>query len=121
MRRFRRRSLGCSVCRARMRDCEITIAMKPGPTEANRKKRCAVNTIDISTVDKRVATVTLKRPEVRNAFNEQTIAEITRAFRELGANEDIRAIVLAAKGAAFCAGADLNWMKKMAGYSYEEN
>ncbi|HJV52565.1 MAG TPA: enoyl-CoA hydratase/isomerase family protein, partial [Noviherbaspirillum sp.] len=48
-------------------------------------------------------------------------AEIAQAFRELGADGGIRAIVLAARGPAFCAGADLNWMKKMAGYTHEEN
>ena len=69
----------------------------------------------------RVATVTLNRPEVRNAFNETTIAELTDAFRQLDARGDIRAIVLAANGSAFCAGADLNWMKRMATFSYEEN
>lgn len=68
-----------------------------------------------------VARVTLNRPEVRNAFNEGLIAELTAAFTELGAREDLRAIVLAAEGKAFCAGADLNWMKAMAGYSWEEN
>lgn len=72
-------------------------------------------------LDGRVATVTLNRPEVRNAFNETTIAEITQVFRELGRNGDVRTIVLAANGPAFCAGADLNWMKKMAGYTHEEN
>ena len=69
----------------------------------------------------RVATVTLARPDVRNAFNETTIAELTTAFEWLDAHEGVRAIVLAAEGAAFCAGADLNWMKKMAGYSDDEN
>ncbi|CAB3674331.1 enoyl-CoA hydratase/isomerase family protein [Trinickia soli] len=68
-----------------------------------------------------VATVTLNRPDVRNAFNETTIAELTDAFRQLDTREDVRAIVLAANGPAFCAGADLNWMKKMAGFSDEEN
>ncbi|MES2150120.1 MAG: enoyl-CoA hydratase/isomerase family protein [Pseudomonadota bacterium] len=77
-------------------------------------------TLDI-TFAERVATVTLNRPEVRNAFNETTIAELALAFDELGRNEDLRAIVLAANGAAFCAGADLNWMKKMAAYSHAEN
>jgi methylglutaconyl-CoA hydratase len=72
-------------------------------------------------MDGRVATVTLNRPEVRNAFNETTIAEITQVFRELGQNGDVRTIVLAANGPAFCAGADLNWMKKMAGYTHAEN
>lgn len=68
-----------------------------------------------------VATVTLNRPDVRNAFNETTIAEIKQAFSELGDDAGLRAIVLAANGPAFCAGADLNWMKKMAGYTHAEN
>jgi methylglutaconyl-CoA hydratase len=68
-----------------------------------------------------VARVTLNRPEVRNAFNEGLIAELTAAFTELGARPDLRAIVLAAEGKAFCAGADLNWMKAMSGYSWDEN
>jgi methylglutaconyl-CoA hydratase len=68
-----------------------------------------------------VGTITLNLPEVRNAFNETAIAEITQAFRELGADGGIRVIILAARGPAFCAGADLNWMKKMAGYTHEEN
>lgn len=68
-----------------------------------------------------VATVTLNRPEVRNAFNETMIAEITQAFVELSSDTTIRAIVLAANGPAFCAGADLNWMKKMADYTQVEN
>lgn len=68
-----------------------------------------------------IATVTLARPEVRNAFNDELIALLERAFRELGARDDVRCIVLAAKGEAFCAGADLNWMKRMAGFSREEN
>jgi methylglutaconyl-CoA hydratase len=68
-----------------------------------------------------VTTVTLNRGEVRNAFNEVAIREITYAFRHLGEQPDVRAIVLAADGPAFCAGADLNWMKKMAGYTHEEN
>jgi methylglutaconyl-CoA hydratase len=76
--------------------------------------------IDI-TMHERVATVTLDRPDVRNAFNEATIAELALAFDELGRDEDVRAIVLAANGSAFCAGGDLNWMKQMAGYSDAEN
>ncbi|MDR3396066.1 MAG: enoyl-CoA hydratase/isomerase family protein [Pandoraea sp.] len=72
-------------------------------------------------VDAHVATITLNRPEVRNAFNETVIEELTGAFRALATNDDVRVIVLAAEGVAFCAGADLNWMKKMAGYSDTEN
>jgi methylglutaconyl-CoA hydratase len=77
-------------------------------------------TLDISLADK-VATVTLNRPELRNAFNEHAIAELALAFDELSQNEMVRVIVLAANGPAFCAGADLNWMKKMAAYSQSEN
>ena len=68
-----------------------------------------------------VATVTLNRPDVRNAFNAALIAEITQTFRELGARSDVRCIVLAASGTAFCAGADLNWMRSMADYTHEQN
>lgn len=68
-----------------------------------------------------IARVTLNRPEVRNAFNEGLIAELTAAFTDLGQRNELRAIVLAAEGKAFCAGADLNWMKAMAGYSWDEN
>ena len=68
-----------------------------------------------------VATVTLSRPEVRNAFNDEVIAELTQAFTELGKNDAVRAIVLAAEGPAFCAGADLNWMRRMADYTHAEN
>ncbi len=73
------------------------------------------------TVADKVAVVTLNRPDLRNAFNEQAIAELARVFDELGRNDAVRAIVLAANGPSFCAGADLNWMKKMAGYSHDEN
>jgi methylglutaconyl-CoA hydratase len=79
-----------------------------------------MNTLEISVIDK-VATVTLNRPDVRNAFNEAAIAELALAFDELGRNDIVRAIVLAANGPAFCAGGDLNWMKQMAGYSDAEN
>lgn len=68
-----------------------------------------------------VATVTLNRPEVRNAFNDEVIAEMTHAFTRLGQDAQVRSIVLAADGAAFCAGADLNWMRRMADYSHAEN
>ncbi|MGB6056257.1 MAG: enoyl-CoA hydratase/isomerase family protein [Burkholderiaceae bacterium] len=71
--------------------------------------------------DGRAASVILNRPEVRNAFDDTVIAELTQAFRELAADTDVRAIVLAANGPAFCAGADLNWMRRMAGYGYDEN
>jgi methylglutaconyl-CoA hydratase len=68
-----------------------------------------------------VGIVWMNRPDVRNAFNEAMIAELTAAFRAMDKDPDVRAMVLAGHGPAFCAGADLNWMKKMAGFSFEEN
>jgi methylglutaconyl-CoA hydratase len=68
-----------------------------------------------------IARITLNRPEVRNAFNDEVIAELTQAFTALGQDAQVRAIVLAAEGPAFCAGADLNWMRRMADYTRAEN
>ncbi|QCB47046.1 enoyl-CoA hydratase/isomerase family protein [Hydrogenophaga sp. PAMC20947] len=68
-----------------------------------------------------VARITLCRPEIRNAFNDEVIAGLTAAFVELSAQDAVRAIVLASEGPAFCAGADLNWMRRMADYTREEN
>jgi methylglutaconyl-CoA hydratase len=68
-----------------------------------------------------VARVTLDRPEVRNAFDDALIARLTEVFSSVGRDESVRAMVLAGNGPAFCAGADLNWMKRMAGYTYEQN
>jgi methylglutaconyl-CoA hydratase len=67
------------------------------------------------------ATVTLTRAELRNAFNDAVIAELTQVFTDLGQRDDVRAIVLAAEGPAFCAGADLNWMRRMADYDRAQN
>ncbi|MEZ5644791.1 MAG: enoyl-CoA hydratase/isomerase family protein [Burkholderiaceae bacterium] len=69
----------------------------------------------------RVARITLTRPEVRNAFNDEVIQQLKSAFEDVGQREDVRAVVLAAEGPAFCAGADLNWMRRMADYTREEN
>ncbi len=68
-----------------------------------------------------ITTLTLNRSEVRNAFNDEVIAELTKAFADVGARDDVRCIVLAANGPAFCAGADLNWMRRMADYTRDEN
>jgi len=68
-----------------------------------------------------IAEVTLNRPELHNAFNEVVIQELTQVFHSLEKDETIWAIVLTGKGKSFCAGADLNWMKKMVNYSSEEN
>lgn len=68
-----------------------------------------------------VATLTLNRPEIRNAFDDAQIERLTRALRVAEADATVRVVVIAGNGPAFCAGADLNWMKRMAGYSYEQN
>lgn len=68
-----------------------------------------------------VATLTLNRPELRNAFDDAQIERLTRALRAAEADPAVRAVVVAGNGTAFCAGADLNWMKRMAGYGYEQN
>jgi methylglutaconyl-CoA hydratase len=68
-----------------------------------------------------VTTVTLNRPELRNAFNDEVIAEMTAVLLELGKRDEVRCIVIAGNGSAFCAGADLNWMRRMADYTRDEN
>ena len=68
-----------------------------------------------------VARVTLNRPELRNAFNDELISQLTRTFREIEQDRSVRVMILAGNGPAFCAGADLNWMKRMAGYGPAEN
>jgi methylglutaconyl-CoA hydratase len=78
------------------------------------------DTLEIS-ITHRVAIIWLAREKVRNAFNETSIAELTQAFDSLGRDAGVRAIVLAAQGRAFCAGADLEWMKRMADFSESEN
>jgi methylglutaconyl-CoA hydratase len=73
--------------------------------------------------DDAVARVTLSRPEVRNAFNAELIADLHDAFTTLAAEppEALRAVVLAGEGAAFCAGADVAWMRASAALSVEDN
>jgi methylglutaconyl-CoA hydratase len=68
-----------------------------------------------------VATLTLNRPEVHNAFDDRLIAELAHKLRDAAHDAEVRAIVLAANGKSFSAGADLNWMKRMARYSEGEN
>jgi len=79
------------------------------------------SSLDIRRPSPHVAEVYLNRPEVRNAFNDGVIAELTAAFATLGADPQLRAIVLGGHGKAFCAGADLSWMRAMAGYDWERN
>lgn len=77
-------------------------------------------TIEV-TENEPVVTFTLSRPDVRNAFDETLIAELTDAVRSFEARRDIRVAVLTGAGEVFSAGADLNWMRRVADYTYEEN
>jgi methylglutaconyl-CoA hydratase len=63
----------------------------------------------------------LNRPDVRNAFNDELIADISRAFADVEAASDTRVVVVAARGNVFCAGADLNYMRAMSNYTHAEN
>jgi methylglutaconyl-CoA hydratase len=73
-------------------------------------------------VDSRgIATITINRPEVRNAFNESVILRLTELLVELGDHEDLRAVVVTGAGSAFSSGADVNWMRSMADYSEDQN
>ena len=71
--------------------------------------------------DRDVVTVTFNRPEVKNAFDSELMGKLADTAQALAGDQSVRALVLTGAGSAFSAGADLNWMASMAGYSYEEN
>ena len=73
------------------------------------------------TVEGPVARIVLARPEVRNAFDDGLIEELTRAFGVCAADPSARVVVLSGDGPSFCAGADVNWMRRAGTYSREEN
>jgi methylglutaconyl-CoA hydratase len=79
------------------------------------------STLDIRRPSRYVAEVWLNRPDVRNAFNDAVIAELSAAFAGFAADASLRAVVLGGHGKAFCAGADLSWMRAMADYTWEQN
>jgi methylglutaconyl-CoA hydratase len=68
-----------------------------------------------------VGLITLNRPERHNAFDDVLIAELTEALRTIEADDSVRVVVLGGAGKSFSAGADLNWMKRMSGFSKDEN
>ena len=68
-----------------------------------------------------IARLTLNRPEIHNAFDDDLVRRLTETLRAVEADPAVRAVVLASTGKSFSAGADLNWMKRMAGYSEVEN
>ena len=101
----------CPAIRARRRISNDASQARPPPLARSRSP-CATAS----------ASSTLNRPDVHNAFNEVLIAELTAGCRRRSARtSDVRAVILTGNGPSFCAGADLNWMKKMAGYSRAEN
>ena len=77
-----------------------------------------MDTIRVETQNQ-VTTITLNRPDVRNAFNDTVVRELQEAFESLG--DETRVVILTGEGKSFCAGADLNWMKKSATYTQEQN
>lgn len=79
-----------------------------------------MSTLDVVN-EQGTATVWLNRPDVHNAFDEHVIAELTSTLRALDADAAVRVVVLAGRGKSFCAGGDLGWMRRMAGYGREEN
>lgn len=68
-----------------------------------------------------IVTIALNRPDVHNAFDEGVIADLHAAFDRAAEEKDLRAVVLRGNGKSFCAGGDLNWMKRVAGYTHDEN
>jgi methylglutaconyl-CoA hydratase len=95
---------------------------KPAPRiPAPRRAKAARYTTLAVDVRESVALVALARPDVHNAFDETLIAELTQALQALDRDAAVRAVVLLGHGRSFCAGADLNWMKKTAGYGRAEN
>jgi methylglutaconyl-CoA hydratase len=83
-------------------------------------KETEFTTISYS-LDNRIAKINLARPEVHNAFNEVMIAELTEVFSRISQDDAARVVVLTGNGESFCAGADLNWMKKMINFTYQQN
>jgi methylglutaconyl-CoA hydratase len=96
------------------------MAAKKSASSRKRDARPATRFVEV-TERNAVAIVVLNRPDVHNAFNGEVIAELTATFAALDADNDVRAVVIAGTGKSFCAGADLNWMKEIAGYSRAQN
>jgi methylglutaconyl-CoA hydratase len=80
-----------------------------------------MTTLEILRPSPHVAEVWLNRPDVRNAFNDGVVRELTDTFRAFSTDESLRVVVLGGRGKSFCAGADLTWMRAMADYDWEQN
>jgi len=79
------------------------------------------DTVLLEVNEQGIATVTLNNPEKHNAFDDGIIKQLTDIFNDISERDDISVMILASNGKSFSAGADLGWMKRMAGYSYEDN
>lgn len=77
--------------------------------------------LNINKASNGIATITLNRPEKSNAFDDELIMQMTKAFRNIDADPDVKLMVLTANGKHFSAGADLAWMQRMASYSFDDN
>jgi methylglutaconyl-CoA hydratase len=90
-------------------------------TNSSSSSNEATDALSVSRDFRGVGTIRLTNPRLHNAFDDDLIKRLTEAFTFLGAEPDVRVVVLSAEGKSFSAGADLNWMKRMAGYSRAEN
>ncbi|MGA7966975.1 MAG: enoyl-CoA hydratase-related protein, partial [Gammaproteobacteria bacterium] len=77
--------------------------------------------VELNIDDRGVATLTLNRPEKHNAFDDVLIAELTQKLTQLNDDANVRVVMLTGAGKSFSAGADLNWMRSMAGFSEKQN
>lgn len=97
----------------------LYLTIKSEFSECKMKKN-SYKTI-IVTHKNRIVRISLNRPEVHNAFNSLMISELDDAFEKASANRSIRIVILTGQGKSFCAGADINWMREIIHYSYEQN
>ena len=105
--------------------CEISgVEGRDGRTGVNSGRQChppgEENHILYKT-EIQVATITMNRPELHNAFDEKVISDLTHAFIKAGEDKDVRVVILRGNGKSFCAGGDLNWMRRVADYTFEQN
>jgi methylglutaconyl-CoA hydratase len=80
-----------------------------------------MSNLHTSRADDGAFTISLSRPDIHNAFDDQLIVELTQTLETAGTDKSIRVVVLTGEGKSFSAGADLNWMRRMAAFTEEEN
>ena len=80
-----------------------------------------MNTISMFVDHQGIATITLNKPSTHNAFDEEMIAELNAAMKQLDKEDDVKVLLIKSNGRHFSAGADINWMKQVATYSQDKN